>query len=102
MTKPETRINDEARMTKRHFVIRHSDLIHHSGFVILISAFVAGCASDKHPSTQPSSVSDRQDAALRDPFGYSPNVGKADISGGSVDHYDRNAMKKDVDHVLNP
>lgn len=36
MTKPEIRINDEARMTNRGaaFVIWASDFIRHSGFVI--------------------------------------------------------------------
>src|SRR4051812_14363879 len=104
MTKAEIRINDEFRMTKLSFVLRHSDLFRYSGLVILVFAAlaVAGCSSNNPPSTQPSSAADRQDAALRDPFGYSPNAGKADISGGSVDHYDKNAMRKDLDHVLNP
>ena len=71
MTKSEIRINDEARMTKKPFVICHSLLIRHSGFVILISSALAaaGCSSDKQPSTRPSSVADRQKAALHDPFG---------------------------------
>jgi hypothetical protein len=41
MTKPEIRIDDEIRMTnearRSRFVIRHSDLIRISGFVIRIS-----------------------------------------------------------------
>jgi hypothetical protein len=63
---------------------------------------LSGCASsDKKPSTRPSSMSDRQDAAMRDPFGYKPDITR-DISGGDVGHYDRDGMKKDLNHVLNP
>ena len=61
-----------------------------------------GCASsDKKPSTQPSSMSERQDAALRDPFGYKPDMGR-DVSGGDVGHYDRDGMKRDLNNVFNP
>ena len=62
---------------------------------------LSGCSSDKHPTTRPASASDRQDAALRDPFGYSPGIDN-DISGGGVSEFDRKAMRKDIDHVLNP
>jgi hypothetical protein len=44
----------------------------------------------------------RQDQALRDPFGYSVDMGSTDISGGKIHEYDKDGMKKDVDHVLNP
>jgi hypothetical protein len=103
MAKPEIRKNDEFRMTKsesNQFVIRASSFIRISGFVILVPA-LGGCASDKHPTTRPSSASDRQEAALKDPFNYSPNMDE-DISGGGIGHYDRNAMRKDLDNVLNP
>jgi hypothetical protein len=65
--------------------------------------FLSGC-SNSHPTTQPVSAADRQDAALRDPFGYKPDMSDAnDISGGrGIGAYDRKAMRKDLDHVLNP
>lgn len=69
---------------------------------ILPAVLLIGCASDKKPSTRPASVSERSDAALRDPFGYSPEMGKADISGGKVNEFDKDGMKRDIDHVLNP
>ena len=62
----------------------------------------AGCSSNKHPTTKPADAYERQDAAMRDPFGYSPLGEKPDISGGGISDYDRNGMRKDVDHVLNP
>lgn len=73
-------------------------------FPLSLVLLAAGCASDKEPTTRPSSVRDRQDAALQDPFGYSPNMDKdrQDVSGGDLGHLDRDAMKKDIDHALNP
>ena len=63
---------------------------------------LAGCASHKGATTRPMTADERQDAALRDPFGYSPNVKQENVSGGKTGEYDRNAMRKDIDHVLNP
>ena len=54
-----------------------------------------GCASDRHPTTRPSS-------ALDDPMDYKPAMNEQDISGGGLGNYDRAGMKRDVDHVLNP
>jgi hypothetical protein len=64
----------------------------------------SGCASDndKKPTTRPVSMRQRQDAALRDPFSYKPGVEEQDISGGDLGHFDKDAMKKDIDHVFNP
>ena len=69
--------------------------------ILLLACVAPGCASN-HPTTRPSDARERQEAALRDPFGYSPGIEKQDISGGKVNQYDRDAMRKDVDHVLNP
>jgi hypothetical protein len=75
-----------------------------SVFVCVHLWLVAGCSwdSQKQPATRPSGVAERQDAALRDPFGYSPNMDQRDVSGGSLGNYDRAGMKRDIDHVLNP
>ena len=65
---------------------------------------IPGCSSDKHPTTRPASMADRQDAALKDPMGYSPDMHNPDndISGGKLNELDRGALRKDIDHVLNP
>ncbi len=69
-----------------------------SGFWLLLP----GCASDKKgPTTQPSSMSDRQDAAMRDPFNYKPDMSR-DVSGGDIGHLDRDGLKKDLNNVFNP
>jgi hypothetical protein len=64
--------------------------------------FGAGCASSKEPTTRPANTRQRQDAALRDPFDYKPEMGEQDISGGNLGHLDRGGMRRDMDHVLNP
>ena len=69
--------------------------------MVILRVTLAGCMSDKQPTTR-SSTRQRQEQALHDPFGYSPDMGSTDVSGGKIHEYDRKAMKKDVDHVLNP
>ena len=66
----------------------------------LLFAF-PGCASDKKPTTRPASMSQRQDEALRDPFGYKPDMSR-DVSGGDIGHLDRDGLKKDLNNVFNP
>jgi hypothetical protein len=72
-----------------------------------VSAFVCGsillvgCAPD--PNKQPSSLAERQDAALKDPYGYKPDMNQnTDISGGGLFDLDKEAMRKDMDRVFNP
>jgi hypothetical protein len=71
--------------------------------ILLFGTGLAGCASDSEPTTQPVSAYDRSENALRDPFGYSPNVGKPDdITAGNGAQFDRKAFNRDADDVLNP
>ncbi len=109
MTKPEIRTNDETRMTKSEkdssqpvssFGFRHSPLIRISGFVLLVS--VVGCTDSSSATTKPTSLRERQDAALKDPYGYKPEVENRDVSGGGLFDFNKDAMKKDMDHVFNP
>ncbi len=59
------------------------------------TAALFGCADSAAPTTQPVSAYDRSENAIKDPFSYSPDVGKPeDITNGSI--------KKDADDVLNP
>jgi hypothetical protein len=96
---------NEKRKTKNEKRGKES-LCRFSFFVLLFSfALVAGCSTEKHgPTTRPSTMRDRQEAALRDPMGYSPDMNSpdSDISGGKLNEFDRKAMRKDLDHVLNP
>jgi len=52
-------------------------------------------------SDSPSSESDPTTRALSDPMNYSPNQDDS-VSGGGLTDFDKDAFKKDMDHVLNP
>ncbi len=69
--------------------------------VCVCLSLMAGCAADKKPTTRPASMRERQDAALRDPFDYKPDMSR-DVSGGDIGHLDREGLKKDLNNVLNP
>ena len=81
---------------------RFLSCILYSSFCILLSCRSSAPATQ--PATQPASVADRQDEAMRDPFGYSPwkRDGKSRISGGSVGEYDKEGMKHDMKSVFDP
>ncbi len=65
--------------------------------------FLAGCGgNEKKPTTRPSTIRERQEAALKDPFNYSPNKDFPDVSGGGLGDFDKEGMKRDVDRVFNP
>jgi hypothetical protein len=66
---------------------------------------VSGCqqnAATTQPTTKPSTARDRQDQAMKDPFGYSANPENADISGGGLTDFDRGGFKKDLKNVFDP
>jgi hypothetical protein len=63
---------------------------------------LGGCASGKNkPTTRPTNMRDRQDAAMRDPFNYKPDMSR-DVSGGGIGDLDREGLKKDLNNVFNP
>jgi hypothetical protein len=45
---------------------------------------------------------ERQERLLGDPFSYKMDDKKYDVSGGTIGELDRDALRKDVDSVLNP
>ena len=61
-----------------------------------------GAPADKQPTTRPARLADRTDKAIADPFGYSPNFDRTDISGGGIGSFDKDGMNRDLNHVLNP
>lgn len=68
----------------------------------------AGCADTKS-SSRPDSISQRQDHALRDPFGYGPSAetwetknSHPSVTGGGTSELDKAALKRDIDLILNP
>jgi hypothetical protein len=72
------------------------------GGAVLVTA-MAGCNNgESKPTTRPARLADRTDAALADPFGYSPKFDRTDISGGELGHYDKDGVNRDLNHVFNP
>ncbi|MBC7783718.1 MAG: hypothetical protein H7144_07745 [Burkholderiales bacterium] len=67
---------------------------------IAVAMLLIGCASET-PATQPSSVRERQDAALKDPFSYGPSA--ADIKKDAANKKKPEAtLKSDWDRFWNP
>ena len=50
----------------------------------------------------PASLRERQDKALKDPMGYSPDMESTDVSGGGLSEFDRDGFRKDLKNVFNP
>jgi hypothetical protein len=95
---------DEKRKTKsekrKNRIFSFSIFVFRFSFILSL-AVMAGCSTN-HPTTRPATAAERQNAALKDPFGYSPDIDSTSISGGGIGEYDRNAMRKDINNVLNP
>ncbi|HTL27754.1 MAG TPA: hypothetical protein VL282_00975 [Tepidisphaeraceae bacterium] len=69
---------------------------------LVFFGLLAGCVDTNGPTTKPSNMHDRQAQALNDPFGVKAETDPVDISGGAINEYDHNAMKRDLDSVFNP
>ena len=61
---------------------------------------LGGCQSGP-PSTQPTTPSERQDAALNDPMGYKPQFGHP-IGDSDMTSFDKDGFNRDMHDVLNP
>lgn len=64
---------------------------------LLLGAWAVGCTNPPE-----STMRQRQDAALNDPFNYSPYQNSNDISGGGIADFKTDAFKKDVNSVFSP
>jgi hypothetical protein len=73
------------------------------GSLLCISGMIAGCADTN--KQQQETAEQRQARMLKDPMGYktmSEQNEKYDISGGDINHFDKDAFKKDLNDVLSP
>ena len=73
--------------------------------VFCVGLVLAGCGghtSTTQPASRPATVRERQDRALKDPFGYSPEVDRTDISGGGLSGFDKDGFRKDMKNVWDP
>jgi hypothetical protein len=65
---------------------------------LFAGGFVTGCTDASSAPHQTSA-----DRALADPANYGPKPGKTDTTTGkSGDPFDKDGLKKDLDHVFNP
>ncbi|HVT87508.1 MAG TPA: hypothetical protein VHD56_01540 [Tepidisphaeraceae bacterium] len=52
------------------------------------------------------SFTEKQDEALKDPFGYGPKAGSGSdfpsVTGGGMGDFDKKSFNRDVDRVVNP
>jgi hypothetical protein len=64
--------------------------------------FSAGCVDIKSNDETRTTMRQRQDAALQDPFSVEPDQSGYDVSGGDIRTLDRKALKRDLDTVFNP
>lgn len=70
-----------------------------AAFACSALGLLAGCASTPGADE---AMRQRQDQALNDPMGYSPNMDDVDVTGGSIGNYDDKGMKRDLNDLLNP
>ncbi|HXE51608.1 MAG TPA: hypothetical protein VN541_01260 [Tepidisphaeraceae bacterium] len=68
------------------------------GCVFAASLIAVGCS---HQTTQ-DEANALQQKAMNDPFGYSPDPNKPDDTVSGNGSFDKQGLKRDVDHVLNP
>jgi len=64
---------------------------------LFLASQLTACA----PGNQPTAA-DRQNKAINDPFGYSPDLKKSDMTVSGHTDFDKQELKRDVDHVINP
>jgi hypothetical protein len=83
-----------ASTRRSHFLVRAVGVI-----VLSSMTFIIGCAQDG-PTTKPASMYDRQEQALHDPFGYTPDLKKSDMSVSGEN--DPNGLRRDLHDVFNP
>ena len=63
-----------------------------------LASSLPGCAN----STPKPTAQERQDRALKDPFGYKPDWNNTGVSGGGTADLDKDALGKDLKNVLDP
>jgi len=88
---------DTARLRSRRWLLRQIALI---SLLPAACCVLAACTADSN--TTRSATSRPGDGLEKDPLGYNPQIEELNISGGSINNFDKNAFKKDMDDVFNP
>ena len=67
-----------------------------------LSLTLSACAKQGASAGRPETARERQDRAMKDPFGYKPDWRDTNISSGGVADLDGDGLKKDLGHVIMP
>ena len=84
---------------------RNAEQVRYLAIVLmLVCAYCisGGCVDIKSDDETRTTMRQRQDAALQDPFSVEPDQSRYDVSGGDIRTLDRKALKRDLDTVFNP
>ena len=95
----EVRTQNAERNAPATAIIR---FVLNSAFCVL--TFSSGCTYESS-SSPPMTMKQKQEATLRDPIQYKPdneNTNPYDLSGGGINNLDKDALKRDLHHVLDP
>jgi hypothetical protein len=68
----------------------------------VLSAALIGCGASSAPTTQPGSLTEQQNAALRDPFNYGTDLQQNDMRVSGNGEYDAKKMNRDLHDVFDP
>jgi hypothetical protein len=78
-----------------------SSMLREIGLVLVVASsllVIGGCTENSAND----SMHNRQEAAMRDPYRYSPDMSQTDISGGGIGNFDQKAFSKDLNDFINP
>ena len=70
------------------------------GLALLLT--LSACAKKPAAAARQPTARERQDRAMKDPFGYKPDWSDTDVSRGGAAELDRDGLKKDLGHVIMP
>ena len=71
------------------------------GLACGLAVLVGGCADGKKKAPT-ETTRERQDRALRDPFGYKPDWSDTSVGGGDTADLDKDGLRNDLKKVLDP
>jgi hypothetical protein len=79
--------------------------VRYPALLLLACTLLGACADsgNQAPTTRPMTIHQRQQEALRDPFGYKlTDDDFPSVTGGGTSEFDRKAFKRDMDTFWNP
>jgi hypothetical protein len=68
------------------------------GLALLLT--LSACARKPASAARQPTAHERQDRAMKDPFGYKPDWTGTGVSGGGTGQLDKEGLRRDIDHVF--